>query len=400
MGAQIFFSRRFGDNLSVNRSLWAPAFDRLFAAQLGADRAYPEFLSSVSGAWVEPGPDGGVFGSPRTYHAAYFVPQRMVTEFQRTPAPDKFAAVRVDYARQTPGSTGRVFVAPMPGDTWIPTWGEQIGFGLPFTQTAYLNTDDGVRWVRMMQETSADGRPHRTEGRPTTYRAGRTTIERWNLGVFGPAYDPSPTELTGLSRTGDTIDVRVRPLGDHLGRPGFGPGLKVRSALYRDGTLVTEKPTLYPSFTVPPDRATYRVETQAVRGEPYPSTRVSSAWTFRSEHVTGPAGVRLPAAVIGFTPPLSRENTAPGAVPYFVPVIVRQTPESGADQRLKDLSVEVSYDDGATWRTPKLVRTPTGGVVRVDNPASGHVSLRAKATDASGNTVEQTIIRAYRTTGG
>lgn len=101
--------------------------------------------------------------------------------------------------------------------------------------------------------------------------------------------------------------------------------------------------------------------------------------------------------MISFAPALDNRNVARGGVSFTMPVTVWQTPGTGAGGRLKDLNVEVSTDDGATWSVPKLVRTPAGGVVFLRNPATGHVSLRAKATDVSGNTVEQTIIRAYRT---
>lgn len=54
--------------------------------------------------------------------------------------------------------------------------------------------------------------------------------------------------------------------------------------------------------------------------------------------------------------------------------------------------MEVSYDDGAHWTEVPVA----GGKALLNHPASGHVSLRAKVTDTAGNTVDQTIIRAYR----
>jgi hypothetical protein len=60
------------------------------------------------------------------------------------------------------------------------------------------------------------------------------------------------------------------------------------------------------------------------------------------------------------------------------------------------VSVEVSTDDGQTWRP---VRTHASGGGRwcaeVTNPPSGYVSLRVKAATAAGATVDQTVIRAY-----
>ena len=60
------------------------------------------------------------------------------------------------------------------------------------------------------------------------------------------------------------------------------------------------------------------------------------------------------------------------------------------------LTVDVSYDDGQSWRRAPLVRTGQGWLARLVHPESGFVSLRAKAVDAHGNSVEQTIIRGYR----
>jgi hypothetical protein len=56
----------------------------------------------------------------------------------------------------------------------------------------------------------------------------------------------------------------------------------------------------------------------------------------------------------------------------------------------------VSYDDGKTWLEPLSSRVGDHGVAFLRPPAGeGFVSLKASAADAAGNTVEQTLIRAY-----
>ena len=58
----------------------------------------------------------------------------------------------------------------------------------------------------------------------------------------------------------------------------------------------------------------------------------------------------------------------------------------------------MSFDDGTTWLPAQVLRHDQRGVVLVNHPAGpGFVSLRASAVDAAGNTVDETIIRAYRT---
>ncbi|MFI9552872.1 hypothetical protein [Nonomuraea endophytica] len=56
----------------------------------------------------------------------------------------------------------------------------------------------------------------------------------------------------------------------------------------------------------------------------------------------------------------------------------------------------MSVDDGATWRGVPVRAEGRGWSARVPNPrTAGFVSLRATSADTSGNTVTQTVHRAY-----
>jgi hypothetical protein len=58
------------------------------------------------------------------------------------------------------------------------------------------------------------------------------------------------------------------------------------------------------------------------------------------------------------------------------------------------LSIDASYDDGATWMPAAATRRADGW--RVELPAgSGPVSLRLHAEDTGGSAVDQTIVRAF-----
>jgi hypothetical protein len=64
---------------------------------------------------------------------------------------------------------------------------------------------------------------------------------------------------------------------------------------------------------------------------------------------------------------------------------------------VRDLDVEVSYDDGASWQQAFLVKAGSGWLAQLFHPRDADfVSLRAAATDSAGNSVQQTILRAYR----
>ncbi|BCJ55028.1 hypothetical protein Asp14428_65030 [Actinoplanes sp. NBRC 14428] len=58
--------------------------------------------------------------------------------------------------------------------------------------------------------------------------------------------------------------------------------------------------------------------------------------------------------------------------------------------KLKSLWAELSADDGATWKRAVV----TGSTVLVP-PGRGPVSLRITATDKAGNSLTQTVVRAY-----
>jgi hypothetical protein len=64
---------------------------------------------------------------------------------------------------------------------------------------------------------------------------------------------------------------------------------------------------------------------------------------------------------------------------------------------LRQLVVQVSTDDGATWRKARTVAAGQNRWVAVVEQPEGtrYVSLRAEAVDSKGNGVEQTVIRAY-----
>ena len=104
----------------------------------------------------------------------------------------------------------------------------------------------------------------------------------------------------------------------------------------------------------------------------------------------------LPVMAIRFGPTLDEHNAAPAGQAFAMPVLVQR--QAGAPAaKLRDLDLDVSYDDGATWQPVHLVRTGDRGLALLFHPKQGDfVALRASATDGAGNSVRQTILHAYR----
>jgi hypothetical protein len=161
--------------------------------------------------------------------------------------------------------------------------------------------------------------------------------------------------------------------------------------LYRDGQLVGEEPYAgYGYFPgLPTAAADYRLTTHADTPSRFaPTGFISAEWTFSSAHVDGTAA--LPLNVVRYTPKLDANNSAPRGQ-FLVPMQVQD--ETGATFVPRQLSVDVSYDDGKTWQKAQY---NSKLVLKLTHPAGATtVSLRATATDNEGNTVKQDIIRAY-----
>ncbi|MFI7643325.1 hypothetical protein [Nonomuraea sp. NPDC049400] len=227
-----------------------------------------------------------------------------------------------------------------------------------------------------------------------TLRAGKTTNVSWNKAVTGPGLlGDGPWAV----RDGNTIQTSLPLYADGAGHPRWpssrsGDVDKGSQTLYRDGQLVSSSEVADTgTFDVPADTARYQLVCDIARtADWWPlSTKVNAAWTFRSSAADN--GKPLPLLTVRFAPDVDLNNAAPANRAFTIPVEVeRQT--GSAPARVTSLTVEASYDDGATWQPAPVI----GRTVRVQHPAARYVSLRAKAADAGDNQVELTIIRAYQ----
>ena len=72
-----------------------------------------------------------------------------------------------------------------------------------------------------------------------------------------------------------------------------------------------------------------------------------------SGHVAGTAPAVLPLSVVRFTPPLDPRGRAPKGQTFSIPVQVQRQAGSGSPGSTR-LTVDVSYDHGASWH-PAIV---------------------------------------------
>ncbi|MFD4668816.1 S8 family serine peptidase [Lentzea sp. NPDC058450] len=268
---------------------------------------------------------------------------------------------------------------------------------LPRERTEYYSP---VTWTNAAS-VSAGGVSQNYEAAQRTFKPGDKATVHWGKAVIGPNvsgtvgfFSPEPHLAY---RTGDRINARLPLFSDSAGHSGFpGFGDTGDTVLHADGREIARSGQPGSGqFTVPAGAATYRLTAEASRNDPgWPlSTKVSAEWGFRSGHTT--AATPLPLLSIGFDPELDLTNHAPGNALFPVPLRVDRQPGAPGG-RAEPKQVEVSRDDGRTWRRVPVLRVNGTWSALVPNPASGFVSLRATAADQDGNTVTQTVIRAYR----
>lgn len=282
------------------------------------------------------------------------------------------------------GQSSVVTTEPDPFSRYVNTSG--LSRTVSGAATWYVTT--GARWTTTVSQEQVT-----LTSPPRTYRAGRRYEEQANRAVFGPTLPAAETPWVAryaATTRDDLIFVNVPLFGDSGGHAGFSTVDSASTALYLGDELIDDIPELGGAFSVPDKESRYRLTVSATRGSFDVSTKVSAEWTFRS--AAGPDRFTpIDMSVIRFTPTLDDTNSAPAGRPFLIPVALQRA--DGTIGRPQDLTVAVSYDEGQTWR-PAAV---SNGKVRVHHPADAtSVSLRAFSTDRNGNTVRQTIIRAYR----
>ncbi|MFI7111531.1 S8 family peptidase [Nonomuraea sp. NPDC050227] len=254
----------------------------------------------------------------------------------------------------------------------------------PLRRTEYVSAD-GSFWQHLVNHQYVwDEMGRLLDGmteQPRTYQPGTRISESWHAPVVRPAI---PGWLKPSTREGDTMEIRVPEFVDssgHVSRAGVDNDT-ASARFFRDGTLVAERDAAWGAFPAAPQEAAYRLELSTRRTSEEWTTAIATetAWTFRSK----PGDRVLPLLQVDYDVRPER----PGLVGFAV-----RHQEGVTGARAKDLKLELSYDDGATWRRQPVI--PLGGGRYDAIVLRPHPSLRVTATDSAGNTVQQTVIRAY-----
>jgi subtilisin family serine protease len=334
---------------------------------------------------------------PALYAAAFSEPGVLLTG-PRKILTKEMSAVRARYASTIDGApNGRVIVGvDVPGPS--PQFGTSVNTSLPLTRTEYYySTDQNVRWHSAMSSGLDLSAP------AAKYEPLSAYMTRWNDPPYAPALPNYNPEVLWSYRVRDAMTVEVPILGDrgaHVVNLSLGDEDSATSVLYRNGARISQRSgscttCLIHRLAVPPELATYRIESQVTQSILPLSTRVSGAWTFQSQQVATGETTQLPLITVQYKPMLNARGEAARDPAFKMPLSVHQLDSQGP-ARVRDLTIEASFDDGVSWKRVSVERQAKEWIATLQHPLDAeYVSLRATAEGLSANTAQITVIRAY-----
>ncbi|MFI6095227.1 S8 family peptidase [Lentzea sp. NPDC051213] len=337
----------------------------------------PTLTYELSSVQAKPDGNGRFHLSPYQYHVRITGKGRAPANVQQSVRDSELAQVdSVTHAR-VPGTIA------------------QLDFGasgpLPLRLKEFYTP--GVPWDGYLREVEKLGEGpelgYYSTTVPRRFKRGHTT-EHWNSAVYGPSLPTDPAQAMNAVRLGNELWMGIgmfSPIGavgssEHTGR----------TVLSLDGKVIFDDAQAgHTGFLdVPAEKRRYQLHIEGNRDSV--GSQITADWSFTSEHVAGEVHKSVPLLAVRLEPKLDEYNRA-GRV-LTVPITVQRN-GGGNVTDIKDPAVQVSYDEGKTWKPTSARETRTGWQVTLFHPhGAKNVSFKAKAADAGGE-VQQTIIRAY-----
>ncbi|MFC9592408.1 S8 family serine peptidase [Streptomyces sp. NPDC056944] len=269
----------------------------------------------------------------------------------------------------------------------------------PGTRTEYYSTGD-TTWQQMVNSSFPFGEI--MIGARHAYKAGEKRTEKWYDGVIAPT---APRDTTGKpvlvsERQGNLIGFANAMWGDgtHHAEPGsFGDIGNV--SLRRDGELLGESGWPFGVFEVPAEAGTYTLEqnTMKIGSKVWArSTSVNSVWKFTSKLDESVYSQGIPIIFPRYDLPEDGLKTLAATDGQHIGLTA--TGHAGyTPAALTSAKLSYSYDGGTTWTEAQVSQQGGGWTATVNHAgATGkQVTLKTELTDANGNSVTQTVIRAY-----
>ncbi|MGP3980454.1 S8 family serine peptidase [Streptomyces sp. KR80] len=258
------------------------------------------------------------------------------------------------------------------------------------TAMQYFSGGPHIRWLSRFEVKGPHDAMEETAA-AETHLPGQRYDRSWNSAALSPA--------DTARRIEDRIVFASSPFSPsefrHYGSGASDP--TVTNTLSLDGKVIGKMNSLTGSFgNLPAEMGRYTLTTEATRPESSLTVLGSSTTVTRTfESSRGAGTTELPLLTVRASGAFDRAGQAPAGRRFALTLRV-ETPEGAASTTTGKPALQVSFDDGKTWQPVRVDGQRNRAVAIIDHPAGpGFASLRMSAQDAAGNTVQQTMIRAY-----
>ncbi|MFE4546591.1 S8 family serine peptidase [Streptomyces sp. NPDC056785] len=263
------------------------------------------------------------------------------------------------------------------------------------TLTSWVTADPGVSWV-----TQAAVSDLSQQDSPRSYKGRGTSREVW----FSPVQHPRLLDDSAHRapfRIGDIISTSsITAWGDSDRHAGvaYADGDTSKISLYQGDQLLGEdvNERIVTVEGVPTNPLPYRIVVEGKRdlpGRPY-STRTRTEWGFTSG--TTDYTVLSPLPLIQLDYAVATDLSGRASRHSTLTVTPSHLKGATGAASVRTVGLEVSYDDGATWHRTTPRHSGTDWKASLDAPSKARfASLRTTARDTHGNSVSQTVIRAF-----
>ncbi|GHH41680.1 S8 family peptidase [Lentzea cavernae] len=345
---------------------------------LPSKTSWPTFEFYAESVLAKPAADGTFAGSPYQYHVRIGEKTRVPANVQRSVKDRELARVNSVTHARVPGSIGQ----------------RDSGASGPLPLRLKEFYTPGVEWDGALTEFTKLGEYPSLGSQfsvvPRVFKLGKAVTEHWNSAVYGPGVPHQPGTVRFAGRVGNVLRLDL-PLHSAQNMYGFSTNTG-RTTVTVDGKVISDQPESGYAYIpdAPAERKRFTVHTEATRDSQ--SSKVTADWSFHSENVPGDQYKSVPLLAVRFAPQLDANNRAGRVV--TVPITVERN-GTGTVTNIKAPAVQVSYDEGTTWKPVPLRKTRAGWQLTLVHPhGAKNVSFKARAADAGGD-VQQTIIRAY-----
>ncbi|MGW0692986.1 S8 family serine peptidase [Streptomyces sp. NPDC002738] len=254
-------------------------------------------------------------------------------------------------------------------------------------RTDWVSAGNGVKW---QQYASIDGWSTFTD--VVSYRPRSVQSEHW----FGPITRPRMVSFEVPHRFGNAMGGMIAGFGDGGSAHSGDTGLMARSFSLHQGDKLLMQNGARPEFGVgdlEPQKLPYRlvVDTKGNTDSiPY-STTTHTEWRFLSGTTDNQA---IPLAQLDYGTDLDLAGRAKRKSAFSITPVVLGS--DAAKDAVSSLKLEVSYDDGASWRPQDLKENKGTWQTTVNAPSrASYVSIRITAKQRNGGGITQTITRAF-----